>query len=91
MAEANTIAMVIVKKEALLKSEAVPAPAPAPASGEDRESTNNAWRSRRLSGERDERHSRHHLQHRHHSSSSRPLRSTRSEYNYSTSCFIVLL
>ncbi|KAK2566854.1 hypothetical protein P5673_009541 [Acropora cervicornis] len=74
IAEANTIAMVIVKKEALLKSEAVPALVPA--SKEDRKSTNNAWRSRRLSGERDERHSRHHLHHRH-SSSSRPLRSTR--------------
>ena len=89
MAEANTIAMVIVKKEALLKSEAVPATVPA--SEEERKSTKNAWRSRRMSGERDERHYRHHLQHRHHSSSSRPLQSTRSEYNYSTSCFIVLL
>ena len=51
MAEPKTIAMEIVKKEALLRSET----APAPALKEDPKSRNNARRSRRLSGERDER------------------------------------
>ena len=97
MAEANTITMKIVKKEApLMQVRSCPIPS---IGGRPRKSTNNARRSRRLSGERDERHSRYHLQHRHHSSSSRPLRSTdntrlslqppktRSEYNHSISCF----
>ena len=49
MAEPNTIAMEIGKKEALLRSET----APAPALEEDPKSRNNARRSRRLSGERE--------------------------------------
>ena len=49
MAEPNTIAMEIVEKESLLRSET----APAPALEEDPKSRNNARRSRRLSGERE--------------------------------------